>query len=135
MSRFCMAAWALFFGIQLPLQAQQFVKRDIDPYTGPDGIVVLKVVDLNGDQLPDPIVATSSGKIVAYALEDEERFVRKLAWEALKEASGRKYRFPWDNDTTERARKRATKRWQTWWEKEKKRQAAAEKLDRQAEDD
>ncbi|MFQ5654603.1 MAG: HEAT repeat domain-containing protein [Planctomycetota bacterium] len=55
------------------------------------------------------------------ALQDQSRFVRKLAWETLRRLSGRRYPFPWDDSSTERQREDAGKRWHAWWEKAKKR--------------
>ena len=59
------------------------------------------------------------------ALDDEKRFVRKMAWETLRKVSKKRFRFPWDDDNTERQRVRASKRWEAWWEKEQKRRDAA----------
>lgn len=54
-------------------------------------------------------------------LSDENRFVRKLAWETLQEISGESYVFPWDDSATHREREHAAERWQGWFEAEKKR--------------
>lgn len=66
------------------------------------------------------------------ALEDEKRFVRKMAWETLRKVSQKRFRFPWDDDNTERQRERGRKRWQGWWEKEQKRREAAAKSEKAA---
>ncbi len=55
-------------------------------------------------------------------LEDEDRFVRQLAWQTLKQVSGKSYPFPWDDETaTDEERHRAIERWQRWWQGEKER--------------
>jgi hypothetical protein len=60
-------------------------------------------------------------------LEDEDRFVRQLAWQALKKISGKSWRFPWDDETaTDRQRERAAKRWRVWFEREQERLAVEE---------
>jgi hypothetical protein len=55
------------------------------------------------------------------ALADENRFVRKLAWETLQEISGESYVFPWDDSSTQHERDTATLRWTEWWKAEKAR--------------
>ncbi len=65
------------------------------------------------------------------ALEDSDRFVRKLAWETLKNVSGKKYSFPWDG--SERQRLAAGKKWVDWYleEKEAREKAAQAKADKE----
>ena len=68
------------------------------------------------------------------ALEDENRFVRKMAWESLRKLSGRRYFFPWNDDATDRQRTKAIQRWREWWEKEQERRAEEEKAQEAAEE-
>lgn len=61
-------------------------------------------------------------------LEDEERFVRKLAWQALKRIAKRSWSFPWDDEVaTKSQRDRALDRWRKWFEEESQRRAEKER--------
>jgi len=55
------------------------------------------------------------------ALTDENRFVRKLAWETLRLVSGKNWLFPWDDSATDRERQAARVRWTDWWKAEQAR--------------
>ncbi len=46
-------------------------------------------------------------------LSDEDKFVRKLAWETLRNVSGKSYAFPWDSESSSK-RKKARKKWADW---------------------
>lgn len=61
-------------------------------------------------------------------LGDQNRWVRKLAWETLSKISKRDYYFPWDDSATPAERDRAATRWAKWWELEKRKleEAAAD---------
>lgn len=63
-------------------------------------------------------------------MKDEDRFVRKLAWEALQAISGESHSFPWDG--SEARRNRALQRWESWAAEEKKRRAEAAKQAKEA---
>jgi hypothetical protein len=54
-------------------------------------------------------------------MQDTDKFVRKLAWDAIREISGRNYFFPWDETGREEQRKSALDRWRTWWAREQER--------------
>jgi len=61
-------------------------------------------------------------------LRDENEFVRKLAWEAIKNVSKKRYSFPWDSKSAIK-RQKAIAKWEKWVEREEQqRREAAEKL-------
>ncbi|MEM7262990.1 MAG: HEAT repeat domain-containing protein [Planctomycetota bacterium] len=61
------------------------------------------------------------------ALKDDDKFVRKLAWETLKNVSGKSYPFAWDSGSS-RKRQTASERWVDWAEEFR----AAEEAERAA---
>lgn len=77
-----------------------------------------------------PLVESTEAAIVG--LTDEERFVRKLAWETLQEITGENWVFPWDDSASDREREKAKVKWDAWWQVEKARleKEAAEKAAR-----
>lgn len=62
------------------------------------------------------------------ALADDNRWVRKLAWETLIKVSGQRHPFPWDDSVSEAERDRSRLRWVKWWQAEQRKQADAEAI-------
>lgn len=92
----------------------------------PTRVAVYRIIKtVGGDQAVDSCLT---------GLEDENRFVRKLAWESLKKVSGKRYRFAWDEDGTEKQRARDLAKWTEWWRKEQKRREAEAEAEEAAED-
>ena len=78
-----------------------------------------------------PLVESTEAAIVG--LTDDERFVRKLAWETLQEITGENWVFPWDDSASDREREKAKVKWDAWWQVEKARleKEAAERAARE----
>ena len=88
----------------LPLTRHPFVRTRVAAY---------RILKKHGNDEKDVVEACLNG------LEDDDRFVRQLAWQAIKRISGKKYAFPWDDETaTDRQRARALRRWTEWWGRE-----------------
>jgi len=56
-------------------------------------------------------------------LNDEDKFVRKLAWDVLRNLSGRAFPFPWDSESNAK-RQKARKQWVKWAEKRQEQEAS-----------